>query len=403
MLAYGILAFISINTIKMPIPLLSRDAFSAWTAGFIAVLVGFTSSVALVFQAARAAGASPEQTGSWIAALCLGMGALSMGLSWFYKQPIKIAWSTPGAALLAVSLSGVSMPKVIGAFCVCGMLIFLSGVSKVFEKMIDKISVPIASGLLAGALARFALDAFLAGKSQPVLVASMFLAYLLARRFQPTYAALWVLLTGTLCAFLQQQINLDTVQFSWATPVWVTPEFDLEVAISVALPLFIVTMASQNVPGLAVLRAHGYQAPTSALIGWTGAVSTLLAPFGCYAINMAAITAALCMGKEIHPDPTKRYPAAMAAGFFYLLIAMVATSLANLLAALPKALILAVAGLALINTISNGLVAALKHDAQREPALITFLVTLSGVSFFGIGSAFWGIIAGSLSLVMLRK
>ena len=380
----------------------SRAAFPAWTAGFVAVLVGFTSSVALVFQAAQSAGASPEQTGSWIGALCLGMGGLSIGLSWYYKQPIKIAWSTPGAALLVVSLAGVPMSKAIGAFVVCGLLILASGLSKVFERMMNRISVPIASGLLAGVLARFALDAFAAGQSQPVLVLTMLISYLVAKRFKPSYAALWVLLVGTLCAAALGLINLQSLSLRWTQPVWVTPEFDVGVAISVALPLFIVTMASQNVPGIATLRAHGYTAPVSPLISWTGLVTTLLAPFGCYAINLAAITAALCMGKEIHADPAKRYPAAMAAGLIYVLIALMAVSLASILAALPKALILAVAGLALLNTISNGLVLALKDEGQREPALITFLVTLSGVSFLNVGAAFWGVVAGMLSLLILR-
>jgi benzoate membrane transport protein len=381
----------------------SRGAFPAWTAGFVAVLVGFTSSVALVFQAAQAAGATPEQTGSWIGSLCLGMGALSIGLSWYYKQPVKIAWSTPGAALLVVSLAGVPMSKAIGAFVLCGLLILASGLSKVFERMMNRISVPIASGLLAGVLARFALDAFAAGKTQPLLVVTMFISYLIAKRLQPSYAALWVLLIGTLCAWTLGLINLQSVTLSWTQPMWITPEFDWGITISVALPLFIVTMASQNVPGIATLRAHGYAAPISPLISWTGLVTALLAPFGCYAVNLAAITAALCMGKEIHPDPAKRYPAAMVAGFIYLLIALIAVSLASILAALPKALILAVAGLALLNTISNGLVAALKEDGQREPALLTFLVTLSGVSFLSIGAAFWGVVAGMLSLLILRS
>jgi benzoate membrane transport protein len=403
MQAYGILASRSINTTHMTSLFFSRAAFPAWTAGFIAVLVGFTSSVALVFQAAQAAGATPEQTGSWIGALCLGMGLLSIGLSWHYKQPIKIAWSTPGAALLVVSLAGVPMSKAIGAFVVCGLLILASGLSKVFERLMSRISMPIASGLLAGVLARFAMDAFAAGKTQPILVVTMFLTYLLAKRFKPTYAALWVLLAGVLCAAAQGLINFGSVNLSLTKPVWITPEFDLGIMMSVALPLFIVTMASQNVPGIATLRAHGYQAPISPLISWTGLATTVLAPFGCYAVNLAAITAALCMGQEIHPDTSKRYTAAMAAGFLYLVIALIAVSLASILMALPKALILAVAGLALLNTISNGLVTALKDEGQREPALITFLVTLSGVSFLSIGAAFWGIVAGVFSLFILKR
>jgi benzoate membrane transport protein len=401
MQACGILALTEGNTNSMMSVLFSQRALPAWTAGLIAVLVGFTSSVAVVFQAAQAAGASAAQTDSWIAALCLAMGTLTIGLSWHYKQPVKVAWSTPGAALLAVSLVGVPLPKAIGAFVICGLLIFFCGISRLFERIMGRISVPLASGLLAGVLARFALDAFAAARLQPVLVLSMFVTYLLAKKVQPSYAALWVLLSGTLCALLQGQISLHAVSLSWTQVHWVTPEFDLGVAVSVAVPLFIVTMASQNVPGIATLRAHGYSVPVSPIISWTGLATSLLAPFGCYAVNLAAITAALCMGKDIHADPRQRYPAAMVAGLFYILIAFGAGSLASLLAALPKALILAVAGFALLTTIGNSLVAALSNEQHRDPALVTFLVTLSGLSFFNIGPAFWGLCAGTVALVVV--
>lgn len=382
--------------------LLNDISLSAINAGFVTVLVGFTSSAVLVFQAAQALGATPAQIGSWMLALCIGMGVTGISLSLRYKAPIAIAWSTSGAAILASGASGISLEEATGAFIVCGLLITLCGFSGWFERIIQRIPLAIASGMLAGILLRFGLDAFAAMQSQFSLVFTMFIAYLLARRLLPRYAVMAPLLVGIAIAASRGQLDFAGVEPSLARPEWVTPEFSLQAMIGIALPLFAVTMASQNLPGLTVLRASGYQTSSSPLIGWTGLATTLLAPFGAYALNLATITAAICTGREAHEDPGRRYTAAVAAGFFYLLVGLFGSAIGALFLAFPRELILAIAGLALIGTIGNGLASALQEEKHREAALITFLVTASGLTLLGIGSAFWGMLAGGLAMLLLN-
>jgi benzoate membrane transport protein len=375
---------------------------SAIIAGFVTVLVGFTSSAVIVFQAAQTLNASPAQIGSWMFALGLGMGSTCILLSWRYRVPVVTAWSTPGAAMLITTVAGVSMEEAIGAFLVSGLLITLCGFSGWFERIINRIPLAIASGMLSGVLLRFGLDVFTAMKTQFVMTFAMFCLYLVARRFIPRYAVISALGLGLLIASVEGLLHFETVSLQWAQPVFTLPQFSVSALVGVALPLFIVTMASQNVPGVAVIRASGYSAPISPLIGWTGAATIALAPFGAFAINLAAITAAICMGREAHEDPDKRYVAAIAAGVFYLLIGVLGGTVSAVFAALPRELVLAIAGLALFGTIGNGLAAALIHEKDREPALITFLVTASGVTLFGIGAAFWGLVAGTLALAVLQ-
>ncbi len=374
-------------------------SLSATVAGFVAVLVGFTSSVAIIFQATQQLGATPAQTTSWMWALGMGMGLTSLGLSLWTRQPVLTAWSTPGAALLAAT-SGVPMAEAIGAFIVCGGLIVLSGITRAFERIMDRIPMAIASALLAGVLARFGLDAVRATPTAPLLVVAMLLTYLAGRRWWPRYATPSVLLAGIAVAGLQGQLQLGVIRWEWAAPVWTTPRFSLTTLIGVALPLFLVTMASQNLPGVAAQRASGYQTPVSASITATGLATVLLAPFGGYAFNLAAITAAICMGREAHEDPARRYMASVMAGVFYLLIGLAGGAVVGLLQAFPKPLVAAVAGLALLGTIAGGLSAALKEEKHRDAAILTFLVTLSGLSLMGIGSAFWGVVAGAVSLMV---
>jgi len=389
---------------KLNIRWLDDLSVSAVVAGFVAVLVGFTSSVAIVFQGAQALGATPAQTSSWMWALGLGMGLSSFGLSLWTRQPILTAWSTPGAALLAAS-SGLSMPEAIGAFLVCAALIVLFGITGWFERLMDRIPLAVASALLAGVLARFGLDAVLTVKSAPLLVLVMAAAYLLGKRFWPRYAVPGVLLAGVAVAALQGRLQLGAVDWAWAQPVWTTPVFSLPALIGVALPLFVVTMASQNLPGVAAQRAAGYRTPVSASIAATGAASLLLAPFGGYAFNLAAITASICNGREAHEDPARRYTAAMMAGVFYTALGLAGGAVVGLLVAFPRELVAAVAGLALLGTIAGGLSSALGEAQHRDAAILTFLVTLSGITVAGIGSAFWGVVAGSLALAVqgLRK
>ena len=375
-------------------------SLSSASAGFVAVLVGFTSSVALVFQAAQAFGASQEVISSWMWALGLGMGLASAIPSLILRQPVMIAWSTPGAAVLASAGLGFDLAQATGAFIVCALLITLAGVTGWFERVMNRIPMAIASGLLAGVLARFGMAAFSAAHTALPLVLTMLLTYLLAKRWLPRYAVPLTLLVSIGLAAAQGHIAWSQVAWEWARPVWTTPRFTWQAAVSVALPLFVVTMASQNLPGVAVMRATGYRLPVSRLISLTGLATLVLAPFGAYALNLAAITAAICMGPEAHPDPARRYTAAVVNGVIYVLIGLFGAAVAGLLIAFPKELVATIAGLALLSSIGGGLVTALQDETHREPALITFLVTASGVTLGGIGSAFWGVVAGSLALVI---
>ena len=377
-------------------------SLGAVVAGFVAVLVGFTSSVVIVFQAAAALGATPEQTASWIWALGLGMGLTSLGLSLHYRQPVLTAWSTPGAALLVTAGAGVGMADAVGAFMVCALLITVAGVSGWFERAMNRIPQALASALLAGVLARFAFDAFAAAQGDFALVAVMFVAYLLGRRWWPRYAVPGVLLVGMALALARGQLHFAAVPWQLATPVFTMPSFSLAATIGIALPLFVVTMASQNLPGVAAQRANGYATPVSPVITTTGVASLLLAPFGGYALNLAAITAAICMGREAHEDPAQRWKASAAAGVFYIATGLLGGAVVALIAAFPKALVLAVAGLALLGTIGAGLATAMKDESEREAALITFVVTASGLTLGGVGSAFWGVVAGALALAAAR-
>ena len=378
-------------------------SLGAVVAGFVAVLVGFTSLVVIVFQAAAALGATPEQTASWIWALGLGMGLTSLGLSLHYRQPVLTAWSTPGAALLVTAGAGVGMADAVGAFMVCALLITVAGVSGWFERAMNRIPQALASALLAGVLARFAFDAFAAAQGDFALVAVMFVAYLLGRRWWPRYAVPGVLLVGMALALTRGQLHFAAVPWQLATPVFTMPSFSLAATIGIALPLFVVTMASQNLPGVVAQRAAGYATPVSPVVATTGLATLLLAPFGAFALNLAAITAAICMGREAHPDPARRWVASAAAGVFYIVTGLLAGAVVGLIAAFPKVLVLALAGLALLGTIGAGLAAALKDDAQREPALITFVVSASGLTLWGVGPAFWGVMAGALAWGVLRR
>jgi benzoate membrane transport protein len=375
-------------------------SLSAFAAGFVAVLVGFTSSVAIVFQAAQAFQATPAQITSWMWALGLGMGLCSLVPSLLLRKPVMVAWSTPGAAVLATAglAGGFSMAEAVGAFMVCAVLITLAGVTRWFERVMSRIPMEIAAALLAGVLARFGLQAFAAAQTALPLVLLMLGTYLVARRWLPRYAVVVTLALAIGFVALRGEMSWSAIRFELAMPVFTAPQFTLAAAISLALPLFVVTMASQNLPGVAVIRATGYDLPVSRLITMTGLATLVLAPFGGYALNFSAITAAICMGPEAHPDRDKRYTAAVSCGLLYVAIGIFGAVVTGLLTAFPKELVAAIAGLALLGTIGNGLAAALRDEPHREAALITFLVTLSGVVVAGVGSAFWGVVAGSLAL-----
>lgn len=380
-----------------------RDlSVSAMAAGFVTVLVGFASSAAIVFQAAQSLGATTAQTGSWMLALGVGMGVTCIGLSLRYRMPVVTAWSTPGAAMLIGSAAGVPMSEAIGAFVLSAVLMAVAGFTGWFERIINRIPVALASGMLGGVLLRFGLEAFAGMRTQLGLVLAMFGMYLLARRILPRYAVILTLLVGIAFAAASGSLRIDGLSLALATPTFVAPTLSFAAAVGIALPLFIVTMASQNVPGVMTIRSSGYAVPISPTVGWIGVVNVALAPFGAFALNLAAITAAICMGREAHEDPGRRYLAAVAAGAFYIAIGVFGATVATLFAAFPKELIMAIAGIALLGTIGNSLADALRDESRREPALVTFLVTASGVSIAGIGAAFWGLVAGVVALLALQ-
>ena len=375
-------------------------SLSAFVAGFVAVLVGFTSSVAIVFQAAQSFGATPAQITSWIWALGLGMGLCSLVPSLLLRKPVMVAWSTPGAAVLATAgaAGSFSMGEAVGAFMVCSLLVILVGATRGLERVADRIPMEIASALLAGVLARFGIQAFAAAQTALPLVLLMVGTYLVARRIAARYAVVVTLVVGILWVLMTGQMAWSMEPVRLAMPVFVAPQWSVSAIVSLAIPLFVVTMASQNLPGMAVIRASGYELPVSRLITMTGWASLVLAPFGAFALNFSAITAAICMGPEAHEDRLKRYTAAASCGAIYIVIGLFGALVTGLLTSFPKELVVAIAGIALLSTIGNGLASALRDERHREPALITFLVTLSGITLMDIGSAFWGVVAGSLAL-----
>jgi benzoate membrane transport protein len=381
---------------------LADTSTSAVVAGFIAMLTGYTSSLVLMFQAGQAAGLTNGQISSWIWALSIGMAVCCIGLSLRYRAPIMIAWSTPGAALLITSLPGVPYGEAIGAYILASGLILLIGLTGTFDRIMRRIPGSLAAALLAGVLFKIGLEICVAAEQQPVLVVAMLLAYLLGKRLLPRYAVLAALIVGSVLAGVFGLLNFEHFELQLATPEWTTPSFSLAAAISIGIPLFIVAMASQNLPGMTVLRANGYDVPASPLLTTTGLTSMLLAPFGSHGIHMAAISAAICAGPEAHEDPKKRYTAAIWCGVFYGIAGIFGATLAALFAALPKALILSIAALALFASIIGGLTQAMSEPKEREAALITFLVTASGMTLFSVGSAFWGIVAGLLTLAILN-
>ena len=381
---------------------LSDTSPSAVVAGFIAMMTGYTSTLVLMFQAGQAAGLSSGQISSWIWALSIGMAVCSIGLSLRYRTPITIAWSTPGAALLITSLGGVSYGEAIGAYITCALLVIICGMTGSFERLVKRIPGSLAAALLAGILFKIGSEIFVAAQHRTGLVVGMLVTYLIVKRLLPRYAVLAALMIGTLISGLLGLLDFSGFALEVAVPVWTTPSFSIAATISIGIPLFVVAMTSQNMPGIAVLRADGYNVPASPLITTTGVASLLLAPFGSHGINLAAISAAICTGPHAHEDPKKRYTAAMWCGIFYGIAGTFGATLAALFAAFPKELVLSIAALALFGSISNGLTIAMAESKEREAALITFMVTASGMTLFSIGSAFWGIVAGVLTLIILN-
>ncbi|EOV0676189.1 benzoate/H(+) symporter BenE family transporter [Cronobacter dublinensis] len=372
-------------------------------AGFVAVLVGYASSAAIIWQAATVAGATPAQTAGWMTMLGIGMGVSTLALSLWYRAPVLTAWSTPGAALLATSLSGSNLHEAVGIFMCASALIVICGATGLFARLMKIIPPGLAAAMLAGILLRFGLRAFGTLEGHFALCAAMLGAWLVSKAFAPRYAVVAALLAGVAVCLWQGEVNTGALHFAVAPPEFVAPTFSLASLLGVGLPFFLVTMASQNAPGVATLQASGYRVPVSPLMVTTGLLALLLAPFGVFSICIAAITAAICQSPEAHPDHDKRWIAAVMAGLFYLLAGVCGGSIGALMTALPTPWLQTLAGLALLGTIGASLHQALANERGRDAALITFLVTASGVTLLGVGSAFWGLIAGGISYALLAR
>ncbi|WP_313452869.1 benzoate/H(+) symporter BenE family transporter [Stutzerimonas nitrititolerans] len=385
---------------------LLRDcSLSAVVAGFIATVISYAGPLVIIFQAAKAGGLPHELMSSWVWTISIGSGVLGILLSLRYRVPIVIAWSAPGSALLVTMLPDISMNQAVGAYLVSNLVILLVGLSGAFDKVIGKLPAAISAAMLAGILFRFGSDLFVSVKDQPWLVLAMFATYLLFKRAMPRYAVMAVLVVGVAMAVGSGELRSEALVLGLAKPVWITPEFSWQVILGVAFPLVMVALTGQFVPGMVVLRNAGYQTPASPLISGSALGTLLLAPFGCHGLNLAAITAAICTGREAHEDPGKRYIAGVSGGVFYLLLGIFGATLVSVFTAFPSALIAALAGLALLSAIGAALHGAMSVPADREAALITFLVTASGMSLLGLSAAFWGLIFGIAAhlLLTLRK
>lgn len=374
--------------------LINDFSLSAVVAGFIATVISYAGPLVIIFQAAESAGMSHAVLSSWVWAISIGSAVLGIGLSLRYRVPIIIAWSAPGSALLVALLPQISLNEAVGAYIVASLIIFLVGISGAFDRIISKLPAAIGAGMLAGILFSFGTGLFVSLQSKPLLVLAMFATYLLVKRVLPRYAVMAVLLVGCTIAFVTGDLRQEALVIGLAMPVWISPEFSLAACLNIALPLVMVALTGQFVPGMAVLRNAGYHTPASPIITSSAVGSLLLAPFACHGLNLAAITAAICTGREAHEDPSKRYVAGVVGGLAYLLLGLFGATLVSLFTAFPKELIAALAGLALFGAIAGALASAMAEPDDREAALITFLVTASGMSFLGLSAAFWGLMFG---------
>lgn len=367
-------------------------------SAFVAAIVGFGGTLALIIAAASAVGATREQTTSWVAAVCLAMAFETAWLSWRYRMPVVTAWSTPGAALVAAS-SGFTIEQAVGAFIVAALLLVATGLFKPLTRLISRIPASVASGMLAGIVVSFVMAAAKTAQADAGLVLPLLAAFFLIRLISPAMSVLFVLVGGVVLAWLTGRVPaLPPLEISTLT--WITPEFSPTAVIGLAIPLYLVTMASQNLSGLAVLRASGYEPPAGPLIAVTGFFSLVSAPFGAITTNLAAISAAICTGPDAHPDPQKRWLTGPFYALTYLVFALFGASLVSLFAVLPPSLIVLVAGLGLLAPLANALSIAIAEPGDRIAATVAFAVTASGLTAAGIGSAFWGLVAGIVVLAL---
>lgn len=379
-----------------------RDLTHPVVAGLISVVVNYGGTFILVFQAAKAAGLSPELTASWVWSVSIGVGLSGLFLSWRYREPIITAWSTPAAAFLVTALATTPYGEAVGAYMVSAAAFVALGLSGYFDKVIRLIPPAIASGLLAGILLQFGIGAFGGAGVDPLLVGLLIVAYLVMKRFQARYAVVGILVLGLAFLLAQGRVDLAGLKLEFAAPVFTRPEFSLNALLSVALPLFLITLTGQYMPGMLVLRNDGFKTSADPIVTATGLGSLIMAPFGSHAFNIAAITAAIATGREAHEDPTRRWGAGIAAGCFYVLVGVFGVTLAAVFMAFPATFITTLAGLALLGTIGGALASAMADPASREAALITFLASAANIKLLGVGGAFWGLVIGLFAYLVLN-
>ena len=373
-------------------------------AGFITFLIGISVSAVLVIQAAQTLGATAAQITSWFWALGLGIGLSGLILSWKFKYPVATAWSTAGLALIIATGSGYTLYEAIGAFLVCGLVTAILGFLGIFEKVLSYIPQSLTSAMLAGVLLKFGITLFASMQNDWGFILSLLAVYIISKRLWTRYCIVITVIAGLLIAPQFMQFHVPTLHWALAKPVWIQPDFTWSAIFGLALPLFVINMASQYLPGIAMIKSYGYQPHVNHLIGWTGLTQALLAPFGCYSVNIAAISAAVSLDDQVHPDPSKRYIAGISCGLFYILIGLFAATLTSLLMSFPHLFIVALAGIALFGTISHNIAIAFAEPSDREAALMTFLFSASGIQFFGVGSAFWGLLFGfAVSMILKFK
>ncbi|ODT49443.1 MULTISPECIES: benzoate/H(+) symporter BenE family transporter [Alphaproteobacteria] len=379
-----------------------HDLLHPIVAGLISVIVNYGGTFILVFQAARVAGLSPALTASWVWSVSIGVGLTGLYLSWRYREPIITAWSTPAAAFLVTALATTSYAEAVGAYMLSAAAFVVLGLSSYFDRVIRLIPPGIASGLLAGILLQFGIGAFAGASLDPVLVTLLIVSYLVLKRFSARYAVVGILVIGLAFLLAQGRVDLSGLQLQLAMPVFTLPAFSLNATLSIALPLFLITLTGQYMPGMLVLRNDGFKTSADPIVTVTGLGSLLMAPFGSHAFNIAAITAAIATGRAAHEDPSKRWIAGIAAGCFYCLVGVFGVTLAAVFMAFPASFITTLAGLALLGTIGNNLANAVADPASREAALITFLASAANITLFGIGGAFWGLIIGLIAHTILN-
>nr|WP_319555898.1 benzoate/H(+) symporter BenE family transporter [uncultured Vibrio sp.] len=373
------------------------------SAGFTAVLVGYTSSVVIIIQAATSAGATPSQIESWLLALGVTMGVTSIAYSWFYKTPILTAWSTPGAAMLVIASQQYELSVVIGSFVVSSVLILLTGLISPLSRALERIPPQLGTAMLGAILLPFCLGSFQAVSSAPITFLIMFAGFLVAKNTIPRYAMLVLLILGVVCAVAVEDATLNIEELSVAQPMWVTPGLDLGAILNLSIPLYIITMLSQNLPGIAMMKSYQYDTPVKPILMGTGVTNILSAPFGGFSVNLAAISAAICMTPEVDSDKTQRYRAVVWAGVFYLIAGVFATTVVAIFLSLPDEVTKILAGFALLGTLMMCLQSAFHDEGYRESALFTFLITLSGVNFLGVSATLWGLLVGMMHLRLTHK